>query len=168
MQEDRLFSVTLLYYNFAQRSLRESAAAELEVTASEKLAELELVLQERHNLLASLSKSPEITTHLQNIQQSPDSQSILQAALSTHLEMGSPFVKLSLLGPGQGEVIASTSLEDVGRLNKSQPFFIEGLKDVFVQMAYQNSPGADPRAVISAPVHGDTGETIGVLLVRCG
>lgn len=62
-----VFSVTLLYYNFAQRSL-----------------------QERRNLLASLSKSPEITTHLQNLQQDPDSQSILQAAMRTHLEMGSP------------------------------------------------------------------------------
>ena len=159
-----LFSVTLLYYNFAQRSLQESAAAELEVTASEKLAQLELVLQERHNLLVSLSKSPEITTHLHNIQPGTDSQSILQAALSTQLKMGSPFVKLSLLSADQGEVIASTSLEDVGKLNELQPFFIEGLKDVFIQVAYQNSPGAEPRAVISAPVLGDSGETIGVLV----
>jgi PAS domain S-box-containing protein len=159
-----VFSVTLLYYNFAQRSLQESAATELEVTASEKLAQLELVLQERRNLLASLSKSPEITNHLQNFQQDAESQSILQAALTTHLEIGSPYVTLSLLGTDRGEVIASTNLEEIGKLNELQPFFIEGLKDVFVQVAYQNSPGAEPRAVISAPVVGDTGKTIGVLV----
>lgn len=159
-----VLSITLLYYNFAQRSLQESAAAELEATASEKLAQLELVIQERSNLLASLSKSPEITTHLQNAQQGTDSQSILQAALKTRLEMGGPFVKLSLLGADRGEVIASSSPEDIGRQNELQPFFIEGLKDVFVQVAYQNSPGAEPRAVISAPVLDHTGKTTGVLV----
>jgi len=49
-----VLSVTWLYYNFAQRSLQESVAAELVVTASEKLTQLELVLQERQNLLTSL------------------------------------------------------------------------------------------------------------------
>jgi PAS domain S-box-containing protein len=159
-----LFSVSLLYYNFAQRSLQESAAAELEVTASEKLAQLGLVLQERRNLLASLSKSPEITTYLQNAQRDADSEASLQAALSTHLKMGSPFVKLSLLGVDRGEIIASTSLEDIGGLNELQPFFIEGLKDVYVQVAYQQSPGAESRAVISAPVRSDAGDTVGVLV----
>jgi hypothetical protein len=106
----------------------------LESIASEKLAQLELVIQERSNLLASLSKSPEITTHLQNAQQDTDSQSILHAALKTRMEMGGPFVKLSLLGTDRGEVIASSTPEDVGRQNELQPFFIEGLKDVFVQV----------------------------------
>jgi len=32
--------------------------------------------------------------------------------VSTHLKMGSPFIKLSLLSADQGQVIVSTSLED--------------------------------------------------------
>lgn len=71
---------------------------------------------------------------------------------------------MSLLAADRGEVIASSNLEDISKLHEGQPFFSEGLKDVFIQVVYQNSPGTDPRAVISAPVRGMNGETIGVLV----
>ncbi len=159
-----VFSITLLYYNFAQRTLQESTAAELSTIANEKLAQLDLVLQERSNLLASLSNSPEITNNIKNIQPDETSQPLLAAALVTHIETGSPFVKLSILGADHGEVVASTSPEDVGKSEELQPFYINGLKDSFVQVAYQKSPGAEPRAVISAPIHGQNGKTLGVLV----
>jgi PAS domain S-box-containing protein len=159
-----VFSVTLLYYNFAQRSLQESTAAELGAIAGEKLSQLEMVLQERSGLLTSLSKSPEITKNLSRIAQDANSQALVQAALRARLEEGGPFVKLSLLGAYDGKVIASTSPEDVGEIINNQLFFINGLKDIFVQVAYQNVPEAEPRAVISAPMHDDNGATTGVLV----
>jgi len=159
-----VFSVTLLYYNFAQRSLQESTAAELGAIASEKLAQLEMILRERSGLLTSLSKSPEITKNLPRIAQDTNSHSLVQAALSARLEEGGPFVKLSVLDADNGKVIASTSPGDVGKVINNQPFFINGVKDVFVQVAYQNAPGAEPRAVISAPTHGENGATTGVLV----
>jgi PAS domain S-box-containing protein len=159
-----VFSVTLLYYNFAQRALRESAAAELGTIAGEKLAQLNLVLHERSNLLSAISKSPEITENLKGLTEAAGDRSHLQAALTTRLESGNPFVKLSILGVDRGEVLASTSPADVGIFFGLQPFFVHGLKDVFVQLAYRNEPGAEPRAVISAPIHDRNGATTGVLV----
>ncbi|MGE5027269.1 MAG: hypothetical protein ACM3JK_02215, partial [Betaproteobacteria bacterium] len=137
-----LFSVTLLYYNFAERSLRESTAAELASIASEKLAQLNLVINERSGVLVSLAKSPEIAGNLPGLAPNLDSQALLQKTLTARLEAGGPFVKLSILDATDGEVIASTSPVDVRQTLVAQPFFTNGLKNTYVQVAYQNAPGA--------------------------
>jgi PAS domain S-box-containing protein len=159
-----VFSITLLYYNFAFRSLQESAAAELGAIASEKLAQLDLVLNERAALLSSIANSPIIIQNSKDAGNNAGSQDHLKDILNAHLVAGSPYVKLSILNSSRGEVLASTNAADVGQFNNLQPFFINGLKDVFIQVAYQNAPGADPKAVISAPIRDESGEASGVLV----
>jgi len=155
-----VLAITLLYYNVAQRSLQQGTAAELESIASEKLAQLSLVLNERSALLSSTARYSEIANNLNG----PAASSRLQEVLQTLLESGSPFVKMSILEAGSGAVIASTDPAEVGKSEAGEPFFVNGLKGGFIQVAYQNVPGADPRTVISTPIHNESGAAAGVLV----
>ncbi len=127
-----LIGVGLLAYNSGRAALRSATIAELEATALRKEENFSRWLGGKQDLLYALTTDPIVIEQVNTlINAAPDSteyksaQAALVASLQPRL-LPNEFLEVSLLLPETGQVIASTSSDQVGTSRADQGYFQNG------------------------------------------
>jgi PAS domain S-box-containing protein len=137
-----------------------------------KKAELDRWLDGNRNILRALARRPLLWEYSQEISSGDGSQTeiqvvrdrLLQDHLLPTLQEEGGFVNLSILDAANGMVIISNDELSEGKFRESEPYFIEGKKDTFVQNITYSVSHAESVLHISTPIMDREGELIGVLV----
>ncbi|MEI6777124.1 MAG: hypothetical protein WCK70_09490, partial [Chloroflexales bacterium] len=118
-----------LSYARAQDALKDAVEERLTSTALEKSAALENWIADRQDDLLSLSQSPAVLASvglLHGIGVPTTAHVSLDNELLVRVSAGQPFLRLFVMNPDTGHVIASTVSADEGKDYTQNPFFIFG------------------------------------------
>ncbi len=137
-----------------------------------KKAELDRWLDGNKNILRALARRPllweyskEIDTGDGSLAEIQDARvHLLQDHLLPTLEEEGGFDDLSIMNIEEGMVLISTEVMGEGKFSESEPYFIEGKKDTFVQNITYSVSHAESVLHISTPIIDRDGELIGVLV----
>lgn len=66
----------------------------------------------------------------------------------------------------QGEIVVSTNLENEGKIKLSELYFIEGMKETYIQDYFFDISSGEPSMIIGTPITDKTGMVSGVLAGR--
>lgn len=76
---------------------------------------------------------------------------------------GSAFFELFILNVDTGEIHLSTDEKQIGKIEKENPYFIEGKKATFIKNIYYSLTSNEPAMVISTPIKDGSGNVMAVL-----
>jgi signal transduction histidine kinase len=88
---------------------------------------------------------------------------IVQDHLSPRVKLKGGLLELSVIGPRNGIVLASSDEMQEGKYLSNQPYFIEGKERTYVQGVYYSLPLQQPALTISTPIVDRQGNTVAVL-----
>lgn len=167
-----LIGVGFLAYNSGRSALRSATISELEATAVRKEENLNRWIEGKQAALSALTTDPVVITEAARlIAAVPDSAEFHQAqeVLITNLQprlATSEFLDVSLILPENGQVIASTSLDDVGKFKSDRPYFIKGKTNAYVENPYFSDALQSISMIASSPLYDIDGQLLGVLAAR--
>ncbi|WP_299017569.1 adenylate/guanylate cyclase domain-containing protein [uncultured Photobacterium sp.] len=163
-------------YFLAAETQKEMAIAQFEVTADHKEFEINRYIAEQISIVAKMAEldelrraadtllSEQIGTH----QYESDYFKLAEALfLSTYLDFGletaSELTEIFMLTKVGGRVFFSTMPDDEGDYRLSDQYFIQGLRQTFLQKVYPNPDTAAPTLTVSTPLLSSEGKLLGVL-----
>jgi signal transduction histidine kinase len=167
-----LLSVGVLAYTSGRTALEAATLSGLQATAIEKQAAFDAWVDDALSRISVLAESSLIQERLDFMLRSED-ESDLQAAhdrLVAELDLstgqGSRFLRLLVLHPDSGRIIAATEPNEEGHFKEDRPYFVQGREGPYIQNVYYSLELQGPAMTVSAPVRRDGGELIGVLAGR--
>jgi PAS domain S-box-containing protein len=164
-------------YNGGYVALQAATVSELLSTTAEKQAALESWAAERRASMATLASVPGVADDLMAFIAANGAAplaglapSAAQAAhdqliqeLNARVGPGRRFLKLLVIDPATGMVIAATDPRDEGTSKADQPFFINGKSGPYFQDPYYSPTVVDLAITVSAPFKSPNGQLLAVL-----
>ncbi|NNJ10200.1 PAS domain S-box protein [Chloroflexales bacterium ZM16-3] len=155
-----------LVYASARASLQDAIEADLYSTALEKRAALDSWIADRRADLESLSRSPAVLANAEMLYAAGApvaAHDRLVAEIQARAGVNLPFLRLFVLNPDTGRIIASTNPTDEGKYRDQLPYFLNGRSGLYIQSAQYLVEEQRAMMVISIPLRGADGPLIGVL-----
>lgn len=160
---------TLVYFN-GRSALEAATFAELQSTSLEKSAAVDAWFAERKSDISALSRSPVIIEEMEKaLGNGPDSTSAearLIRELSVRTGQGQEYLAFLILAPDTGEPLLATSREEKGTPSENQDYYVQGKTTSFVSKVYYSAELQAPAMMASAPLRGEDGKLLGVLVGR--
>ncbi len=167
-----LLVVGLLAYTSGRNSLRANTIAELEGTAQRKEDNLNRWADAEQSDLRALSTDPGLLSNVSTLMTaSPDSVEFHSAhdkfiaSLQSRLTP-SAFLEVSLLRPGDGQIIASTTASEEGQVRADTSYFINGLMNPYLDNPIYSATSRSFMMTASSPLLTVDGDLLGVLAAR--
>ena len=165
-----LIGVGALAYFSGRDALEQAVISDLESTANEKQAAFNPWLDDRLNLVVSITAFPAYRTRVNSLihdDLDAAARKTLQAqtaqALAGFTGPTGNYTEMMIVDAHQGQVIVSTRPENQGKYNEDRPYFIEGMKGPFVQNVFYSLSERALMLVVAAPMKADDGSVIAVL-----
>ncbi len=168
-----LSSLGTIAYLDARSSMIELALEPLQMSATLKEDALNRWLETHRKATVSLAVLPEVKTQAEILltrDQSSEEfarayrqmQSLMSIAFATQSDVRDIFI----LTVSTGKVIFSTNPSTEGQSRSADEYFIEGLKQTYVQSIYLFPGTNQPTLTISTPLSGENNQILGVLAVN--
>ena len=167
-----LAGVGLFAYMSGQNSLRSTTITELEGTALRKEDNLSRWFEAKKLDISALAADPNVvspaTTLLQTIPTSKDFQTTHTIFIANleHRMTTSELLEVSLLHPQTGQVVASTSPEEEGKIKLDELYFVNGKTGTYVENPHYVSELQSITFTAATPLYGDDGHLLGVLAAQ--
>ena len=168
-----LVGVGSLAYLSGRAALEQAVTSDLQSTANEKQAAFNRWLNDRLNLVVSITELPANRARvnsliLDDLDESARGTLLAQTtqALEGFTGPNGNYMEMMIVEAAHGQVIVSTQAENQGKFNEDRPYFIEGLKGPFVQNIIYSLGEQVPLLIVSAPIKADDGSVIAVLAAR--
>ncbi|MEI7646049.1 MAG: ATP-binding protein [Chloroflexales bacterium] len=153
-----------LSYASARTALRDAVEADLYSTALEKVAALESWFADRQGDLAGLSQSPDVLANAERLYRDT---SVAHDGLVEELQVRAGanlhFLRLFVLNPDTGRIVASTVPADEGTYSGQSPYFLGGRSAPYVQIIQYSTETQRTSLIIATPLHDGNGKLLGVL-----
>ncbi|MEA5496794.1 adenylate/guanylate cyclase domain-containing protein [Limnoraphis robusta BA-68 BA1] len=167
-----LCSMGTIAYLDARSSMIELALAQLQVSATLKENALNRWLETHRKATVSLALLPLVKTQAEILLTTDQSseefnaayrqmQSLMSVAFVSQADVREIFI----LSANQGKIIFSTHSATQGQSRTADEYFIEGLKQTYVQSVYLSPITNKPTLTISTPLSGSNKKTLGVLAI---
>jgi C4-dicarboxylate-specific signal transduction histidine kinase len=169
-----IFPVMVLgFFSFesSRRAIEQNLENHLVSMNTLKESEFERWIDANAAFLRSIAQRPQVRTYAGNLlsleKNSSQYQESLEILIINHLianslEQGS-FRELSVLDPLNGEIIASSESNFMGKFRKNENYFIRGQNQTYIDhIKYQIAAG-EPGLHISTPIRDANGKLIAVL-----
>lgn len=167
-----LCSMGTIAYLDARSSMIELAFAQLQVSATLKENALNRWLETHRKATVSLALLPLVKTQAEILLTTDQSseefnaayrqmQSLMSVAFVSQADVREIFI----LSANQGKIIFSTHSATQGQSRTADEYFIEGLKQTYVQSVYLSPITNKPTLTISTPLSGSNQKTLGVLAI---
>jgi PAS domain S-box-containing protein len=167
-----LVGVGLLAYNSGREALRAATIFELQSTALEKEAALNIWVEEKQADISALAADPAtIQAASALLEAESDSldfviaREMLIASFQSRLDTGE-FLEVSLLHPKTGQVIASTNPDEEGKFKENRPYFLNGRTGPYIQNLYYSIALQSIAMTASSPLLAPDGDLAGLLAAR--
>ncbi|MGB3188811.1 adenylate/guanylate cyclase domain-containing protein [Lyngbya sp. PCC 8106] len=168
-----LSSMGTIAYLDAKSSMIELALEQLQMSATLKEDSLNRWLETHRKATVSLGLLPEVKTQAEVLLTRDRSseefarayrqmQSLMSIAFATQSDVRDIFI----LTASTGKIIFSTNPSTEGQSRNADEYFIEGLKQTYVQSIYLFPATNQPTLTISTPISGENNQTLGVLAVN--
>lgn len=168
-----LIVVGALAYFSGRAAIEQAVISDLESTANEKQAALDRWLDDRLNLVVSITGLPANrarVTSLTRDKLDDAARQTLQAqtaqALAGFTGPTGTYAEMMIVEARAGQVIVSTRPENQGKFNEDRPYFIAGLTGPVVQNVVYSLDARAPLLILAAPLQADDGRVIAVLAAR--
>ncbi|WP_413163511.1 adenylate/guanylate cyclase domain-containing protein [Capilliphycus salinus ALCB114379] len=166
-------SLGTIAYLDARSSIIQLVLEELQTSATLKEKALNRWLESHRKATVSLALLPEIKTQAEILltrnSSGPEFATAyreMQSLMSVAFASQSDVRDLLILTANQGKIIFSTNPNTEGQLRSADEYFIEGLKQTYVQSVYLSPTTNQPTLTISTPLSGANKQIIGVLAVN--
>ncbi|MEB3280243.1 MAG: adenylate/guanylate cyclase domain-containing protein [Lyngbya sp.] len=168
-----LCSMGTIAYLDARSSMIELVSEQLQMSATLKEEALNRWLEKHRKATVSLALLPEVKT-LAEILLTRDRSSAefttayrqMQSLMSVAFVSQSDVRDILILTANEGKIIFSTNPSIQGQSRTADEYFIEGLKQTYVQSVYLSPQTNQPTLTISTPLSGANQKTLGVLAIH--
>lgn len=166
-----VIAVGYLSYNSGRRTIELQTINHLVATNNHKQSELDAWLENKIRFVQTLAETNFFETKLSRMManHNPDNPAhvaeeynMIEGYLKPFLD-GGDFLELFIMNAKDGEVVLSTSSDQVGKIKAFQPYFRKGREKNFVQTVYYSMSLRQPAIAISTPVKDQEGEPFAVL-----
>lgn len=170
-----LLGISGFSYITGRESLKEAAINRLSTINSLKSSEFRNLIENNQKQLRILSQDPRmnllvsrllVSSSTDKISFNKTGDEIVQDYLQPLINENAGFIAFSLIDAQSGEILLSTIPGIIGENRGDYDFFIQGLKDVYIQRSIQIMNNEERVLFISAPVINDEGQVIAVLSGR--
>lgn len=167
-----LVGVGLLAYNSGRASLRSATISELEATALRKESNLSRWIESKQSQLQALTTDPILLAEAETLTTSAPGSAEFEAARNMFAASVQPrlvadeFLEVSLIDPQTGQVLASTSRGQEGKLQVDQLYFINGKTGPFVENPAYSDQQQAMTMTASSPIFDEDGQLLAVLAAR--
>ncbi|MEL7035339.1 MAG: cache domain-containing protein [Cyanobacteria bacterium J06592_8] len=163
----------MISYLDARSSILALSIEQLQMSATAKEETLNRWLETHRKATVSLTLLPEVKTPA-SILLTADGYSEkfstayrqMESLMSVAFASQSDVRDISILTANEGKIIFSTNPNLQGQSRTADEYFIEGLKQTYVQSVYLFPNTNQPTLTISTPILGENNQTLGVLAVH--
>jgi len=167
-----LLGISLIGYSQGQSSLKAATVNEMETIAGEKEAAVTAWVQEKQTNIAVLSNAPWTIDAVSALAaaplDSPDREMIHDRLVGDFKPwiLSGEFRDLFLLDPHRGTVILAVQPNREGKSKSDRAYFLQGKQKPYTTPIYLSPELRAPTMLVSAPVFGEGGEFLAVLVGR--
>ena len=167
-----LLGVGILAYGSGRSALESATLSGLLSTAVEKQAAFNDWVNDALSQVVILTDSSvvrdrvNILVSAENADEVQEAHDQLVAELQLSAGEISPFLRLLVLNPDSGRIIAATYPDEEGHFKENLPYFINGRDGPYVQNVYYSFEIQSPAMTVSAPIRAADGHLLGVLAGR--
>ncbi|WP_064609776.1 adenylate/guanylate cyclase domain-containing protein [Photobacterium sp. J15] len=169
-------ALAAITYFLAADTQKEMAIAQFEVTADHKEFEIQRFVAEQTSIIEKMAELDDLRNAAGNLLSEQIGTPEYESAyfklaetlfLSTYLDYGldraTELTAIFMLTKVGGRVFFSTMPDDEGEYRLNDQYFIQGLKQTFLQKVYPDPDTAAPTMTVSTPLLSPQGKLIGVL-----
>ncbi len=162
--------VGALAYLSGRAALEQAVISELESTANEKQGAFNAWIDDRLNVVASLTELPSLRARVNllvtdNLDQTTHDNlhHLTKQALDVFAGANRNYTKIMALDARNGQVIVSTNADDIGKFKEDRAYFMQGKNGPYVQNVYYSFEEQESSIVVAAPVKTEDGRVSAVL-----
>lgn len=158
---------TYIIINISRDNIREEVEQRIKTLARSNVSHVTTKLNEQKNTVELMARTSQaFVDYLNNPDQATNSEIFneVQKKLSDIKSNSLDFQEIFLID-NSGLEVGSSKPEFVGSDKKSDPYFVNGIKETYIKDVYFSETAKEHSMAIATPVK-DGGEVIGVLVVR--
>lgn len=163
--------VGYLAFQNGKRTIEQKTFSQLTAIRILKEAEFKRWIAGKKNHIRSIAQRPDLRRHVPDIlrQENTDwkKNTSQQRVLEDHLmaaltELGG-FFELFIINRSNGIIVTSTDRRFEGRYREKEPYFVEGLKNTYIQNPYYDLSREESLITVSTPIRDMDGGVLAVL-----